>query len=575
MLTLRKLAGIIAIFVAFAAAKPTISHFTLINAESGSVIRRLSDGATVFVGFPFTIGAVPVVRPRIGIQFLSPLSHRQANQPYAIPGFRSSLFKAFTLFPQKLTISAFSDGDYENPLEISVTVRPKLSFFVPVKGPYPTRHHPVDPSKPFVQAPLAASSSKCSLKKPVVSDIKTSIEYTATGYNPRQAISFKLLYCRGSPVRIRLVSYPHPWLTDRSANTSSRVIASKITKNVTPIIFPPVTRCGTIAVYVEACVFSNKKGNLLCDTTELVALPLDQIEVPLLAFRPPIELHLAPGDRISVPIRTTFSKISRDRLYGFSSGSGNYYDSRYALQGVVKSEYGRLLLNTAVTLKRKILVEIPPKHWTNGISQKLFHNAQIQLLFAIIGKCQYKNLTPFASERFTTRLVVKPWIPSLITQDKQLPKIIGDIVYPPTQHLKPVTLTVNATNIYGGGRRAGGRKTSLYYQWYVRVETDRQFLSYAEPIIGATKSSITLKEARCDTQCAGRFGWNDRHVYYVDVCNTYGCIRSKPIIPNVLPPPLESGESWDYDYCHVQGEGYFCVDRSRYCVLDGLVTDCN
>lgn len=146
-----------------------------------------------------------------------------------------------------------------------------------------------------------------------------------------------------------------------------------------------------------------------------------------------------------------------------------------------------------------------------------------------------------------TVLSVSAATPSLVVQDTRAPTIVS-AVYPPTAIGEPVNVTVTATNGGGGRRRAGGGgsgtvPTALTYQWLKQGTAFSEAAGSTPPAVlaGETAAVLPLAAATCLNllNSCGRFGCFGLEQYQVDVCNTFGCTRSRIIQPAILRPADE------------------------------------
>lgn len=146
-----------------------------------------------------------------------------------------------------------------------------------------------------------------------------------------------------------------------------------------------------------------------------------------------------------------------------------------------------------------------------------------------------------------TVLSVSAATPSLVVQDTRVPTIVS-VVYPPTAVGEPVNLTVTATNEGGGRRRVGGDgggtvPTALTYQWLKQGTAFSEAAGSTPPAVlaGETAAVLPLAAAACLNllNSCGRFGCFGLEQYQVDVCNTFGCTRSRIIQPAILRPADE------------------------------------
>lgn len=98
----------------------------------------------------------------------------------------------------------------------------------------------------------------------------------------------------------------------------------------------------------------------------------------------------------------------------------------------------------------------------------------------------------------------------------------------------------------GKGIDGNGADTKLTYQWYLQTSAYGFSPEYPAPISGETKPILKLKKAVCEDMLqSGRHGCTGLLRYSVRVCNTFGCVRSNVVAPNITHPVLVEGETWD------------------------------
>lgn len=521
-------------FVAVGLEQPYISAFKLVNANTSKVYRSLTNFDVISAEYPWTIIAIvspSSYKPR-SVTFITPLRRTEYFAPFSLSGDTSRQgYFPLNIAPGLYTLSAYVDENTNRTTKIDFVYHTSL----PQRGPLPTE---VTPSPLGKEDKLHIPASTCNRTSPArlyINHLQQSSYYQ----NGFEAL-LELDWCHdANSVRLRTMRFEQELSPDRATTTRTAVMSQGvydyIQYGVSLINF---RRCEPMFFFYEACVKSHT-GDVMCHTSSLKYIIAEVVTEPRLEFRPPIQLELAPKD--SAKIRTVTRKVSSGerKQDGLSNGGFDRHNYYHALQGVIDFRDGR---KSTTPWKEGAAIDVLLKNVTgedNG---------------AVVFTRYAKPTCPgnFASwrSRYATTLVVSHNIPSLVQQDESLPSF-STPVYPPTRFGKTVSLRVNATNM-GGGRRADGSATQLHYQWYLR--TGDSFISersYAEPIIGATASILWIKSARCSTLgFCSRWGCTGLQIFYVDVCNTFGCKRSDPIIPNVLPPDfVPKGKVFDHFLC--------------------------
>lgn len=535
------------------ASAASVSHFNLINTETGRIAQRLQNDTIVTIDHPFTIEAIPANKPTHSVRFLSPLAYRQTIPPYAIPGRRSENFRALTLLPQTFELTAWTDFNFDERLSITVTIRSKDG---PTKG-----------SVVSTDSKALVFTKGCETAPTIIGF--RLIPPDAFDYRPF-SVNVKVKHCPSARYKVKLISYNHPWYTAPTSRGYKKTftMTSKTTSSSVVVLTPSRTRCNVRSIYIEACSLTSTGRK--CSTSTFFTLPHEETPEPMQAYRPPYILELRPGDKAQLSIRATNSTQS---THGFTNGL-NIFDHpnrQFALQATVSLKFGRRLFSSPISLNGKASLSILPG---KGGVPASFDGAAFTARFSRTDQCRLGNAAQFEDERYVTQIIVKPWIPSLVKQDSKLPTIVKTPTYPLTRFGERVTMKVQALNS-GGGKRAGGNKTALSYQWLVRTIDHFDYRTYADVIIGATEKEIVLGDAKCNKSCGSRSGSTGLHIYYVDVCNTFGCVRSGAILPNIIPPVLKKGEIWNMDTCSFEEYSTNCSGGQRYCVVDGAVQECD
>lgn len=545
-----------AIFASNVFAK-SVSHFNLVDASKGAIVTKLSDGDTIYVDHPFTIEAVlsdPVpLGEDISVAFRSPWSYTARSAPYYLPGWESSTFRSESLLAQSLTLIAYPDENWKGRANITVDIRPTGVKFKQLRGP-------ISSGRANKDVPLIAPNCQ-SQAPPKVEFASFELPYCDLGCFGYGAI-VRVKYCAAGSYSLRLMQIQHDSWYPQPSDQVVEILNHTIDAGTTSTgLFPPLNRCGRATMYAEACVRTSG-GDLKCSTSRLFNVPAEEIDGPLPAWRPPFELQLHPGDRAAVVL--AFSNDTSNGRDGFSNGHSDRMG--FKLFAVTRLKYGRRVFKNGPSLSARVKAHIPPASWKKGVFRS-FNDAKVELEFTRPGCDARYSL----EGRYATQVKVSKRVSPLALQDTQLPRFKTP-VYPPTVFGQSATMRVVAENV-GGGERKNGEKTKLSYQWYVRTQDGLYGTSYAEKIVGATGSSITFADARCNVFCPSRYGVIGLHIYYVDVCNTFGCKRSKAIFPNILPPTLKPGEEWDELHCTTT-TGYSCSGGQTYCVQKGLVQEC-
>lgn len=500
---------------AFATAELFVSSFRLVNTETSKAHRTLTQFDVICATYPWTIIAIvsPSSRKPRSVTFTSPFNHTEYFAPYALSGdTRKQGFKPVNLSPGPHTLSAYVDGYHQYVNRLDFLYHPSL----PRRGPLQSELTPTPSDNANgLHIPL----SKCGRNSPP----RLAIEYIAqTSYNPDCVEALLSVdWCSGkNSVRMRTLRFEQYISPNRTTSVRTVVLSQRIYDNVQSgaLVFN-FKKCEAMLFYYEACVRS--RGNhVKCVTSPLKYMPPKALSEPHLGIRPPIEIQLAPGD--TVKIRTVTSKWNKD---GLSKRSSDRHGLGYALQGVVELRNGR---KSTTPWRIAAATEITMMNVSSD------DDGAVSFLRYARPWCR-DNIASWR-QRYNTRLVVREDVKSLVRQDSSLPSF-STSQFPPTSFGELITFYVNATNT-GGGKRKDGSSTQLHYQWYVlpddhMIHERRE----AEPIPGATASGLQIDPTKCEnsSRCSG-LGGIGLQLYYVDVCNTYGCSRSTPIRPVVMPP---------------------------------------
>lgn len=530
------LALLVATVAIIASAAPSITRFQLVDARTGAVVRALTNGDTISVSHPFTITAIPAIPGARRVTFTSPFPYVSRGSPFALS---DSATTPLGLIPNEYELTAYANSGKANALTVRVTVKPP-GF--PSRGPMPSS------SSLGVPAPPPVKGSCVGKPAPSFEELSISAPHE---YRNGWAYSGKINYCTAGrqAVRMRLmfVTYkpegggrPDEIITQEQDNFET--LNYQLWKGF------PYDRCGDSLIYLEACAL-NADGSPLCGTSEMFFVPKPQVKEPLPAFRPPIVLELAPGDKAKVVFRITDETKNREGLLNDEDITGPFN-----IASVIKARDGFILKSNLLKLGKSTVAKLPADGKGRGVTWR-DNSAKVFLKF---GRPGCKNDFDTFEERYATKLIVKKTVVSLIRQDKKLPKF-DQPEYPATLEGEPVTITVrNALNV-GGGKRSDGSTPALHYQWYLSTTMYTPYREYAEPIVGETGPTLTLAKAECQDVSGGRWGVFGLRYYYVDVCNTFGCRRSQKVTPNIRSPPLAPGETWSEVGCCVQDPSGVCI----------------
>lgn len=390
---------------------------------------------------------------------------------------------------------------------------------------------------PGNEVDIPAKSKSCSRKAPP----GVTLVSVKDGFDSGDMdVEVQTRWCR-SPrdlLRIRLIK----WERDVNGKVRTSVLSEQVEQyRDYPTLFQQKCLCKDEYFFAEACVSSSSENTggdqLLCSASSLKFLLKAIFPEPPLQWRPPMFLKLAPGDSAAM---TTVISPTR------SSGNINsvYLEKRIkqVLRGIQESPEGRIR-SAPWTLARSVEAKVPLRE--GGISE----TDNGTLLYLNYTTALFRTSQDTWRHIYNTTVLVSRDFGSLIKQDTSVP-VFSTPVYPRTMFMEPVEITVEAKNPRGG-MREGGVPTELHYQWYWLQTTVIGGRNEPLPIPGATGKTLRINKAECNLyENCGNVYCSDLRVYYVDVCNTFGCRRSEQILPNILPPAvIPDGKEWNSDFC--------------------------
>lgn len=541
-----------------ASPAPAVVGFDLIRIDTGAAVRRLVDGDVISVRYQYTIVAVTTGSLIRSVTFNSPRRRVLKSPPYTLT---AKITKPLRLVNGKYVVSAFVNNDKAAKFSITINIQQTT---LPEQGPLPSEVTPDESAVNGIMQPVPALVAACATTNgaPSVSvQVLPPDDFNGLPYQLKGTVSYPC--AAQTKFRTRLLEISNKMLGDSTTSIRTAVMPFESFgpsdgRDLT--IFPDRSRCGSKQVYLETCIRRPADNVLLCGTSKIHLLPSEAVPEPLLAFRPPIKLELAPGDTATVTMQITNSTEETD---GFTNDENQ--NVPFLIKPVV-SKSNITLSNYEFTAKDTVVATLPPSDRSKGGVSFNLNGASVYLQFAQ-PSCTLDSAT--YESRYATQVIVQPSIARLTRQDNKLPEF-DTPVYPSTLKGQPVTVRVNARNP-GNGQRADGTPTGLHYQWYVRTQKSRNFRVYADPIIGATGPTLPIAEAECSQTCGSRFGINGILEYYVDVCNTFGCRRSAKILPNVRQTsnPDEEPSPFFQMFCKDA-----CFGGQRYCLIDGSVRLC-
>lgn len=345
-------------------------------------------------------------------------------------------------------------------------------------------------------------------------------------------VVLRLNWCEGLPIRIRYLElFPDNRVTvlyARKYDNGNRLITIELTPT-----------CRAQRVYIEACYRPQRIARAECVTSEVLDVEQIVIAQPRLKHRPPVRLHLAPGDTAKIVteiVNVTGETISNPLGNGgFDRGS-----RRFMLRAKLRRANGLGIKQHQLKERTKTVMHIW-KRDTIGPRTALFNGSFSFIEFAEL-KCPGSVDDTF-SFRHETRIEVTDQVKSLVKQDVKIP-VIHKAVFNPVRSGEDAVLEVKATN-GGGGMRTGGVPTELHYQWYLKDFEDILTESYFGEIRGATNATLVLPKYECSEPFGSGSDIAGIQQYAVDVCNTFGCQRSKIIEPKFIKDGGEIGTIYD------------------------------
>lgn len=299
--------------------------------------------------------------------------------------------------------------------------------------------------------------------------------------------------------------------------------------------------CEPRTIYGEACVADPTTGAPVCARTEtrlVGALP-----PPALRINEPVglpSLALAPGDAVTLITNVT-AGLDEDNTVPVGPPA-------VRLEAIVRRTDGstRRLAPVLVTRGPAVIRNSLLARGVSAADDGAVAAVEVSRLACPPGGAS--TVRAGGTTDGGTVLSVSAATPSLVQQDTQLPVIVS-VTYPPTAQGEPVNVTVTATNEGGGRRRGAGGDgdalvpTALTYQWLQQGRAFTQTPGAVTPdvLAGETASVLRLPAAKCLSLLGscGRFGCSGLEQYQVDVCNTFGCVRSGIIQPAILRPDDE------------------------------------
>lgn len=520
---------------------PRITGFRLYNTDARLFMRDLRPNAVVAPPYNYTVVAVVSYPDPASVTFTRPFRHTERRPPFVLSGdwpphspYGPVNYQPLRLLPAVYRLSAFADNATEFEFTISnITFLPPTGL--PARlGPLPTE---IEPKLDLAKTKAPVKPPACESAAPKTPRLVVR-SWGRTWY-PGVEVGYILYYCKGPKLRERLIEYIATKRPDGTFEERTRVVYALVSKSyeAAQSIAHGLTHqfCEEKTVYLEFCAADAETKLEKCATSPIITLPAKTVPDPQPRFRPPIELVLAPGDRAKVRFAiANWTKDDEDAPFWNGQTNTNV---TYVLNGAVERPGGFVDVGPRI---RGMQAEVQVPVRGGGVT--LADNGSQAYLQYAEADCP-SNVAEFRLP-YSTRIVVDPDAKALLRQDMALPEIVKAPTYPATEYKKPVTLSVEARNV-GGGMRAGGEATGLTYQWYKREDMYLSFSrAYPRLIPGATGPMLRIVEAVCDPGEAGcgRWGCFGLERYYVDVCNTFGCRRAGPVLPNVLAPPGKSLE---------------------------------
>lgn len=503
-----------------------IERFDLVSVESMKTLAVLTDGYVITTNQTYSIVARVVGTP-MKVTFTHPYLQVERRAPYAIPpNFPDDQLRPLNLTIGTYMLSAYVDDKIDNATTLRFYIRPAD---MPRRGPAPD------------EVSLTYNDSSLSLVMPPDSACDQPNPYVFIGTINESSESFGKFVAEveteacpnktsGDEMRLRLLSYNEVeekapqvvvfWADVVSAGSVEVSIEGQCDRNV---------------IYGEVCVKTNT-SDAFCGTSNFRTVPPLPVADPTLNLIPPKSLKLAPGDSANLAFRTT---TNRKSPFGSQAETG---PRDYILQAFMMDNKGAQIAQWKETTSSTAIARIGGK--LCGIPASL-NGSSVSLRFK---EATCKNSATFKGI-YETKIFVSTDFESLTVQDS-VPPHFPQPVFPPTEIGKAARIAVAAVN-RGGGLRADGSETTLEYQWYKKKGLHTWTEEYPLPIVGATSPSLLLPKVKCVRTCDDDMDCDDYLAYFVDVCNTFGCRRSAPILPDVLPPMNDTRENavWNHDRC--------------------------
>lgn len=504
-----------------------VEGYDLYNAKTGNLIRPLTAYDVITESEPLAIIArAPGAK---SVTFISPSFRLDSKPPFSLseenPG---ATFKPIHFKSGINEINALSDRDASDQnLRIGVQFLPSF----PKLGPLPSSAVP----KPLPQGDLSIPRIKPSCKRdgpPTVS--VEEIEEGGTVFTPNEIeVRFSTQWCDEDPVRHRVIR----WSRSRKGKVRTGVLLQRIETDHGSLSHITLnSKCKSLFFFVEACVLKPGPEGELCSTSQIKWLrPLVSPEAGL-KWRPPFELKLAPGD--SAKLTTVSTETNADNINDARVWHGR---PEFLIRGVFESKNGKQAF-TPWTRNKSVTTKVPLRE--GGVTMK----DNQSLFYGSYSTTSCRSSTGSWKGLFETKILVSKKHKSLERQDTKLPEFLQP-KYPPTPLNESVEITVEASNS-GGGLRAGGKPVELQYQWYLLTASVDIFKEDYVPVPGGTTKTLKIARAECETVFCGNLGCSGLIMYFVDVCNTFGCRRSEAIRPDILPPlVIPAGRKWNANLC--------------------------
>lgn len=402
-------------------------------------------------------------------------------------------------------------------------------------GPHPSTLTETLFSKPEFQqvyTPIISQSDRSTCDKQLnISSLRREGGFFNIHY--AQNVVLSLDWCEGLPIRVRYLEL----LPDKRVTV---LFARKYNISSTRLYNYPLTpTCRTQRVYIEACYRPQRISRAVCVTSEVVDIEQLVIAQPRLKHRPPVILRLAPGD--TAKIVTDIVNVTGETMSNpLGNGGFDRGNRRFMLRAKLRAADGRVVKQQRLKERTRTVMHIWRRD-TRGRRATLLNGSLSFIEFAEL-KCP-GGVDGTFSFRHETRIEVTDQVKSLVKQDVRNP-VIQKAVFNPVRSGEDAVLEVRATNP-GGGMRVGGVPTELHYQWYLKDFEDILKESYFGEIRGATNATLVLPEYKCVEPFGSGSDIAGIQQYAVDVCNTYGCQRSKIIEPRFIKDGGEFGTNYD------------------------------